>query len=92
VNYAYNFKRHTNDQATHEEIFNIIIHTVYANQNSIQIPSHPNQNSYNQENNHRAVGVSQAVQHLPSQCEALSSNQYYKTHTHTHTHTHSHTD
>jgi hypothetical protein len=31
-------------------MFNILIHTGNANQNNIEIPSHPSQNSYHEEN------------------------------------------
>jgi hypothetical protein len=36
----------------------------------------------------KTVGVAQMLEHLPSKCEALSSNTSTLKHTHTHTHNH----
>jgi hypothetical protein len=41
-------RRSTNDQYIHEEMLNIFGHKGNANQNHIEIPSHPSQNGYHQ--------------------------------------------
>jgi hypothetical protein len=47
--------------------------------------------SYLKNNQHRANGVTQVVEHLASKREALSLSPNTAKHTHTHTHTHTNT-
>jgi hypothetical protein len=42
-------------------MFNILIHNGNANQNSTEIPSHPNQNVYHQKKNNKQQQIDESV-------------------------------